>query len=151
MIWCPRARRARLALVAIAVTLCLCASAVRAADGPAFFGEFSTSDVIEADGLVTCTLTLRLTNQTGAALTAVAASLIDRGPLGTPFGAFQSFDAEDRVAVVVSGTFTVPSQEFGTWRSGGQPQVLLQFQAADGTAVSTRAALNPAVVPQGGR
>ena len=115
----------------------LCATAIvfsataSAKDGRDFAGFYEISNVIEMGDETSLTLTVQIFNYSDGPVTDAQVSLLRAGWFiapppaddGNGYGTLGALTLDDRDYIVLSGDFTVTTQEYQSWMQGLNPHV----------------------------
>ena len=124
--WCGIFGRRMLALWPL---VCACVapfSAVRAENGRDFAGEYTLSGIVESNGTVSATLTVRIANYSGHDIQ--GARLLLAGS-GTAIA--DNIGFANHARQVIRTPVTIPSREFARWRNG--PVLAVEWRDIDGS------------------
>jgi len=109
--------------------LCEAATLIRAENGRDFAGQYWLSDVVESNGLVSATLTVRLHNYSGSDIQA-ARLLLHAGAPGTILA--DNIALANHAHQVVRAKIAVRVEEFNSWRRRG-PMLAVEWQQTGDT------------------
>jgi hypothetical protein len=131
-------QRPRVSPVACGTLACLVlltAVLARAEDGRDFAGLWEVSDVIDLGEEVGITMSLELSNFSGADVSDATVTLEDPTQPGTPYGSFSPVSILYQDRVRLSDSFTVSRSEYDSWQESSSPSFRIEFYDPAGNAV----------------
>jgi hypothetical protein len=104
-------------------------------NGREFSGFYRISDASVSGETVSLTLTLRLSNHSGADVSNATVLLRDWILPSRNYGTFASVNVAAGRTVQLSGTFQVPQHEYQSWQQGRHPFLMIEYADAAGNKV----------------
>lgn len=103
---------------------------------PPFTGTYTVGPGTVNGGSVQFTLTLAITNNSGADVTNAVLTLIDPTQPNTSFGSITGVNIAAGATLSTSGTFTVPQAMYDAYLNGTVPSVTISFTDANANSVT---------------
>jgi hypothetical protein len=114
-------------LLSVSLMLCVSLTAIKAENGRDFAGQYALSDVMESNGMVSATLTVRLHNYSGHDIQG-ARLLLHAGAPETVLA--DNIALANHAHKVVHAKIAVKAEEFNRWQRRG-PMLTVECKDAD--------------------
>jgi hypothetical protein len=108
---------------------------LKAVDGRDFTAAYRCDNQAEDGGQVSLTLTLVLTNYSGSDVSGATVVLENPTDLANPYASFGSVAVAAEDSTRLSGTITIPADEYARWQKDGSPTLHIQWSVGDGDTV----------------
>ncbi len=112
------------ALALLALSL---APHVLAANGRDFAGFYRYEKTADLDQQKQVTLTLRLFNYSGANVSGAVVTLQGALPTGPGYGSITGVSVDDGGRTAITGSFTIPDNEYQRWQAGALPRIYIEY------------------------